>query len=342
MSRSSSLSDADAKIASAPAPVPVVPRSKFAEVLGQEQISHLVAGISGGVVSTVVLHPLDLIKVRFAVNDGTSPHSAVVDRGLKYAFTHTWKEGGIRALYQGVTPSILGSGTSWGIYFLIYNMTKDWMSTKADGTAQELGPGQHMLAAANAGILTLIPTNPIWVVKTRMCLQYNKALDIPPEKQYKGMIDCFRKVYVHEGIKGLYKGFVPGMFGVSHGAVQFMVYEQLKRFANRQKKAGDEAKLGTFEYLSYAAISKLVAATTTYPYQVVRARIQDQHKHYNGIFDVIKRTWRREKLLGFYKGLMPYLLAVTPNVCLVFLTYEKLAPHPPAVPERVYAKDREY
>ncbi len=27
---------------------------------------HLVAGMSGGVVSTLVLHPLDLLKVRFA------------------------------------------------------------------------------------------------------------------------------------------------------------------------------------------------------------------------------------------------------------------------------------
>jgi hypothetical protein len=27
---------------------------------------HLVAGVSGGVVSTLVLHPLDLLKIRFA------------------------------------------------------------------------------------------------------------------------------------------------------------------------------------------------------------------------------------------------------------------------------------
>lgn len=31
---------------------------------------HLIAGICGGVLSTVVLHPLDVIKIRFAVSDG--------------------------------------------------------------------------------------------------------------------------------------------------------------------------------------------------------------------------------------------------------------------------------
>lgn len=41
-----------------------------------------------------------------------------------------------------------------------------------------------------------------------------------------------------------------------------------------------------------AALSKLFAVATTYPYQVVRARLQDQHNKYNGIIDVITRTWR--------------------------------------------------
>ncbi len=31
---------------------------------------HLVAGLSGGVVSTLVTHPFDLIKLRFAGNQG--------------------------------------------------------------------------------------------------------------------------------------------------------------------------------------------------------------------------------------------------------------------------------
>ena len=30
------------------------------------KVEHLFAGISGGVVSTLILHPLDLLKIRFA------------------------------------------------------------------------------------------------------------------------------------------------------------------------------------------------------------------------------------------------------------------------------------
>lgn len=36
------------------------------QVFSHVKIENLVAGLSGGVVSTLVLHPLDLVKIRFA------------------------------------------------------------------------------------------------------------------------------------------------------------------------------------------------------------------------------------------------------------------------------------
>lgn len=42
------------------------PSPKKLNVLSFLKYEHLVAGISGGVTSTLILHPLDLIKIRFA------------------------------------------------------------------------------------------------------------------------------------------------------------------------------------------------------------------------------------------------------------------------------------
>lgn len=48
----------------------------------------------------------------------------------------------------------------------------------------------------------------------------------------------------------------------------------------------------SFEYITFAAISKIFAASITYPYQVVRSRLQDQHRNYSGVLDVVRQTWR--------------------------------------------------
>lgn len=82
-------------------------------------------------------------------------------------------------------------------------------------------------------MLTLALTNPIWVVKTRLCLSNTSS--VPAYMQYSGLYDGLTKLYRHEGFKGLYRGFIPGLLGTSHGAIQFMLYEEFKRaFADYQ------------------------------------------------------------------------------------------------------------
>lgn len=81
-----------------------------------------------------------------------------------------------------------------------YNSIKTWI--QKGNTTTPLGPTLHMLAAAEAGILTLVMTNPIWVVKTRLCLQYGGET---PQTRYNGMLDALAKIYRDEGVRGLYR-----------------------------------------------------------------------------------------------------------------------------------------
>ncbi|XP_034554616.1 mitochondrial folate transporter/carrier-like [Notolabrus celidotus] len=299
-------------------PVPAVSLGGHVkQVFNHVRIENLVAGLSGGVISTLVLHPLDLVKIRFAVSDGLDVRPRY--SSIMHCMKSVWQQEGLRGLYQGVTPNVWGAGASWGLYFLFYNAIKGY--TK-EGRQTELTATEHLVSAAEAGILTLTITNPIWVTKTRLVLQYNAD---PSSKQYKGMLDALAKIYRHEGVPGLYKGYVPGLFGTSHGALQFMAYEELKRDYNKYRKAPSDAKLNALEYITMAALSKIFAVATTYPYQVVRARLQDQHNRYNGVIDVIGRTWRNEGAIGFYKGIIPNLIRVTPACCITFVVYENVS-----------------
>jgi len=278
---------------------------------------HLLAGLSGGAVSTLILHPLDLLKIRFAVSPNHKPSYGGIKRAVKTIVV----EDGIRGLYNGMSPNIVGAGAAWGFYFFFYNQGKSFF--QAGDRNKQLAASTHLLTASMAGVLTLTMTNPIWVVKTRLILQSNSSNT--GTIKYTGLTDALIKIGRTEGIRGLYSGFIPGLFGVSHGAIQFMAYEDLKNRYLNHYNLSITTKLGNTEYLLFAALSKFIAAFTTYPYQVVRARLQDQEKKYSGSLDCISKTFRGEGFGGFYKGLVPNLLRVVPATMITFVVYENLS-----------------
>ena len=63
----------------------------------------------------------------------------------------------------------------------------------------------NLLATAEAGILTNFLTNPLWVIKTRMCLQYSGDMALPESRRYSGILDAMRKIFKTEGFRGFYK-----------------------------------------------------------------------------------------------------------------------------------------
>ncbi|XP_073855343.1 solute carrier family 25 member 32 isoform X2 [Macaca fascicularis] len=89
--------------------------SAWSTVFRHVRYENLVAGVSGGVLSNLALHPLDLVKIRFAVSDGLELRPKY--NGILHCLTTIWKLDGLRGLYQGVTPNVWGAGLSWGLYF---------------------------------------------------------------------------------------------------------------------------------------------------------------------------------------------------------------------------------
>ena len=89
--------------------------------------------------------------------------------------------------------------------------------------------------------MTLSVTNPIWVIKTRMCLA--NTASVPDHMRYSGLRDGLRKLFRYEGVRGLYKGYIPGLWGTSHGAIQFMLYEEFKKAYADYRSIAIDAKL---------------------------------------------------------------------------------------------------
>ena len=180
------------------------------------------------------------------------------------------------------------------------------------------GTDYHILMFA-LGVLTAVAANPIWVIKTRML-----STSSSHPGAYKSMVDGTRRIYRSEGLLGFYRGLIPSLLGVSHGALQFMAYEQLKIHRGHTFSQGQK-DLGAGDFLVLSGLAKLFAGSATYPYQVVRARLQmyDADSTYKSARDVVAQVWKKEGMAGFYKGLGPNLLRVMPSTWVTFLVYEK-------------------
>jgi hypothetical protein len=165
------------------------------------------------------------------------------------------------------------------------------------GEEREIYKGVWNDADVFAGLLTGACTNPIWVVKTRML---ERGANHPDA--YKSMFAGLRHVYITRGLRGLWAGFIPSTLGVAHGAVQFAIYEKMKH--RRGEKIGGQQRLSNWDYIYMSGGSKLLAGAITYPYQPIRARMQqyDAGSKYTGLVDVLRKTYRNEGFLAFYKG----------------------------------------
>mmetsp|Transcript_43808 Transcript_43808/g.59857 ORF Transcript_43808/g.59857 Transcript_43808/m.59857 type:complete len:228 (-) Transcript_43808:34-717(-) len=218
-----------------------------------------------------------------------------------------------------------GSAIAWGGYFWLYEHAKIRWGRFSESSSEGLAPGYHLLAAAESGAILVLLTNPIWLVKTRMQLQQQVA-GVGNSRVYRSVGHALSTIVREEGVPALWKGTIPALLLVSHGAVQFTVYEWLKK-QNLLKK--DQAS--SIDFLAMGAVAKVVASVSTYPAQVIKARLQQRDltltsgPKYHGVRDCAVRIWKNEGPFGFFKGCLPNIARVAPGAALTFWIYEATA-----------------
>jgi len=107
-----------------------------------------VAGFSAGVVCCLAAHPLDLLKNRLQLN--TTARSRPGD-SLRILRNVVKDEGGVKALYRGLWPNMLGNSLGWGLYFLFYGNLKEIFQNRRQ-KGDHIGSAEFFSASIIAGI----------------------------------------------------------------------------------------------------------------------------------------------------------------------------------------------
>ena len=129
-----------------------------------------------GFMTTICLHPLDFIKTRLQVNSETGYNFM---KNFWVIMKTAYREGGLRVFYQGITPAVIGSVTSWSVYFAFYENAKN--RYKRLLCVDPLNGFYNMISLLEAGVIGSSITCALWFLKTRLQLQsrLSKLVVIP-------------------------------------------------------------------------------------------------------------------------------------------------------------------
>ncbi|KAF9162379.1 hypothetical protein DFQ26_003591 [Actinomortierella ambigua] len=196
--------------------------------------------------------------------------------------------------------------------------SREWWARKL----RESDQLKHTIAGAGAGLVTSIVTCPLDVVKTRL---QNQGVATGAQKSYKGTAGTLTRIWSEEGIRGLYRGLGPTIFGyLPTWAIYFTAYDYFKDLVATQT-GHPESNL--FVYIVAAMSAGATSTTITNPLWVIKTRFMTQNDHtpyrYKNTLDAFVTIYRVEGVRGFYKGLGSSLMGIT-HVALQFPLYEKL------------------
>lgn len=216
--------------------------------------------------------------------------------------------GGVQGLYHGICPVLQSLSLSNFVYFYVFHSLKALSAARVsksnvDVDQHEINAIKDLLLGSIAGIVNVLLTAPFWVVNARMRTTHrpnfqryqntkmleNKDTESIPETElypYRNLMSGLVHIAKTEGIKTLWSGTIPSLILVSNPALQFMMYELLKRHTltyllEHERKMHpnditicDRVEIPSIGYFIIGAIAKTFATVFTYPFQLIQTQLR--------------------------------------------------------------------
>ncbi|XP_054737769.1 calcium-binding mitochondrial carrier protein SCaMC-3-like [Anastrepha obliqua] len=276
---------------------------------------HLVAGGLAGAASRTCTAPLDRIKVFLQVQ----PHKTAISDTVKYMLN----EGGIRSMWRGNGMNVLKIAPESAIKFAAYEHMKRLI--RGD-EKRPMTISERFMAGAMAGSIAQTAIYPMEVLKTRLALSKTG--------QYKGILNAAKKIYLQEGARSFYRGYVPNMLGIiPYAGIDLAAYETLKR---KYVSSHNVEQPSFLVLLACGSVSSTLGQICSYPLALVRTRLQVKGGNTNmqptlglslrqnddNMIGVFRNIVNNEGVFGLYRGITPNFIKMVPAVSISYVVYE--------------------
>lgn len=283
-----------------------------------QAIIDLSAGAIGGAACVVSGQPLDTAKVKMQ----TFPS---LYRGFLHCFTSTYRQVGLRGLYQGTTPALMANIAENSVLFMSYGFCQQvvrFVSGLDHGTT--LSDVQKASAGSVASIFSSLVLCPTELVKCRLQAMYEMETSGRIATGQKTMWSVVKTIMRTDGPAGFFQGLTTTVAREVPGYFCFFGGYELSRSSFADYMKCDKDNIGIAPTVFSGGFGGACLWLVVYPMDCVKSRIQvmSMTGRQAGFFRTMTNIVRTEGVKALYSGLTPTMIRTFPANGALFLGYE--------------------
>ncbi|UJR35750.1 hypothetical protein I4U23_028499 [Adineta vaga] len=277
----------------------------------QKIISSMITGACAGAVAKTTIAPLDRAKINFQVRADKFSYR------LCFKFLkESYRKEGFTSWYRGNSANLARVIPSAALNYTAHEQWKYILGTDKN----EKTPARRFLSGSLAGVTSATITYPLDLARARMAVT-NKTV-------YNNLFSVFPSILRNEGVTALYRGALSSLVGViPYSGCVFFTYESLKHIHTDYRS---HRPINKKERLLYGSVAGLVGQTVSYPFDVIRRRLQTAavirpNETSLGALATARKIIREEGIRrGLYKGVTMNWLKGPISVGVSFMTFDTL------------------
>jgi solute carrier family 25 protein 16 len=301
------------------------------------------SGIAGGVagcVAKTVVAPLDRVKILFQASNPEYQKYAGTWSGAFRAGAQIYKDSGTLGLFQGHSATLLRIFPYAAIKFLAYDEVRNLlMPTHAQETNL-----RRFSAGAISGAISVFFTYPLELLRVRMafhtihssasgrplrpsCLRTARLIYSEGAPLISSTTPIARDMFHALPLLKFYRGFTVSLVGiVPYAGTGFLTWDYLRATLVPVGPDGRRPRATPVADLGIGALAGAVAQTVSYPFEVVRRRMQVGGLTEPGRWlrwgETVRTIWARGGPQAFFVGLSIGYLKIVPMNAMSFAVWQ--------------------
>ncbi|KAK7334623.1 hypothetical protein VNO80_26383 [Phaseolus coccineus] len=268
---------------------------------GHFLIDFLMGGVSAAVSKTAAA-PIERVKLLIQNQDEMLKSGRLSEpyKGIGDCFKRTMGEEGAVSLWRGNTANVIRYFPTQALNFAFKDYFKRLFNFKKDKDGYWKWFAGNLASGGAAGASSLFFVYSLDYARTRLANDA-KAAKKGGERQFKGLVDVYRKTLASDGIAGLYRGFNLSCVGIIvYRGLYFGLYDSVKPVV----------LTGSLQDSFFAsfALGWLItngAGLASYPIDTVRRRMMmtsGEAVKYKSSLDAFQQILKNEGAKSLFKG----------------------------------------